>query len=97
MVVFMTDGHPTVGETNPQRIIKNAARSNKVGAKIFVFGVAEEINTKLLDRVAALEPEIVVVEQYTDLLAGLELLHRLLHRNFLGDLCHHAGHFDPHG
>ncbi|MBW1810213.1 MAG: VWA domain-containing protein [Deltaproteobacteria bacterium] len=52
MVVFMTDGHPTVGETAPQRIIKNAAKANKVSAKIFVFGVGNEINTKLLDKVS---------------------------------------------
>ncbi len=52
LVVFMTDGHPTVGETGPKRIVKNTARANKVGARIFVFGVGAEVNTKLLDRVS---------------------------------------------
>ncbi len=52
MVVFMTDGHPTVGETSPARIIKHTAGANKVAAKIFVFGVGDEINTKLLDKVS---------------------------------------------
>jgi len=52
LVVFMTDGHPTVGETDPARIVKNALGANKVGAKVFVFGVGEELNTLLLDKLA---------------------------------------------
>ena len=53
MVVFMTDGHPTVGETDPKRIMQNAAKANGVATKVFVFGVGEEINTLLLDKVAS--------------------------------------------
>lgn len=52
LVVFMTDGHPTVGETDPERIVKNALAGNKVGTKVFVFGVGEELNTLLLDKLA---------------------------------------------
>jgi Ca-activated chloride channel homolog len=52
LVVFMTDGHPTVGETVPEQIIKHAKAANHVAAKLFVFGVGEEINTHLLDRVS---------------------------------------------
>jgi Ca-activated chloride channel family protein len=52
LVVFMTDGHPTVGETDPERILKNALGANKVGAKLFVFGVGDDLNTHLLDKLA---------------------------------------------
>jgi Ca-activated chloride channel family protein len=49
IVVFLTDGHPTVGETTPRTIIARVKKGNGVGARIFVFGVGEDINTHLLD------------------------------------------------
>ncbi len=53
MLVFMTDGLPTVGETNADRIIKNS-RDNKVeGLRLFTFGVGYDVNTRLLDKLAA--------------------------------------------
>lgn len=53
MLVFMTDGLPTVGETNVDRIIKNS-RDNKVdGLRLFTFGVGYDVNTRLLDKLAA--------------------------------------------
>jgi len=53
IVVFLTDGYPTVGETGPKRIVKHVDRLNRHGAKIFVFGIGQEINTKLLDEIAS--------------------------------------------
>ncbi len=53
MIAFITDGHPTVGETDPDRIAKDVVRLNKDKLRVFVFGIGEEINTKLLDRLAA--------------------------------------------
>jgi Ca-activated chloride channel family protein len=52
LVVFMTDGHPTVGETDPKLIINNSKKANQVAARVFVFGVGEEINTHLLDKIS---------------------------------------------
>jgi len=52
MVVFLTDGHPTVGETSPKRIVKHVKRANQVAARVFVFGVGNEINTHLLDKIS---------------------------------------------
>lgn len=53
MMVFMTDGLPTVGETNIDRILRNA-QSNKVyGLRLFTFGVGYDVNTRLLDKLAA--------------------------------------------
>ncbi len=49
LVVFLTDGHPTVGETDPKTILAHVKKSNGAGARIFVFGVGDDINTHLLD------------------------------------------------
>ncbi len=56
MIVFMTDGLPTIGEPIPDRIL--AGLKEKVGAaavsntRIFSFGVGPDVNTKLLDLMA---------------------------------------------
>jgi len=49
---FMTDGEPTVGERNEMQIAANAARENKVNARLFAFGVGFDVNARLLDRLA---------------------------------------------
>ena len=53
MLVFMTDGLPTVGETNIQRIIQNAHAVRVRGVRLFTFGVGYDVNTALLDKLAA--------------------------------------------
>ncbi len=53
MLVFMTDGLPTVGETNVDRIIKNAQSTKVEGLRLFTFGVGYDVNTRLLDKLAA--------------------------------------------
>ncbi len=49
-VVFLTDGIPTAGETNEQKIVVNAKDNNKVKARIFAFGVGYDLNSRLLDK-----------------------------------------------
>lgn len=51
-IVFLTDGLPTVGETNIQNILENVKGANGHGARVFVFGVGYDVNTRLLDRLA---------------------------------------------
>lgn len=53
LLVFMTDGLPTVGEQNVERIIQNVTRARRDGLRLFTFGVGYDVNTRLLDRVAA--------------------------------------------
>ncbi|HKR02667.1 MAG TPA: VIT and VWA domain-containing protein [Pyrinomonadaceae bacterium] len=53
MLVFMTDGLPTVGETNISRIIENVRGSRVQGVRLFTFGVGYDVNTALLDKLAA--------------------------------------------
>ncbi len=49
-VIFLTDGLPTVGETNEMKIVENAKKANKVRARIFAFGVGYDVNSRLLDK-----------------------------------------------
>ncbi len=53
LVVFITDGEPTVGVTDPDAILKNVASLNGGRtARIFSLGVGFQVNTKLLDRLS---------------------------------------------
>jgi Ca-activated chloride channel family protein len=51
-LLFLTDGQPTSGETSEARITANAGQENKVHARMFVFGVGFDVNSRLLDRLA---------------------------------------------
>ena len=51
-IVFFTDGEPTIGETNPEAILSNAAKRNTANTRIFTFGVGDDVNAVLLDRLA---------------------------------------------
>jgi len=53
IVVFLTDGKPTIGETDTQSIVDNISGKNMAGARVFVFGVGEKVNTHLLDRISS--------------------------------------------
>lgn len=51
IVVFITDGIPSIGETAPDRIAERA--SARLGTRrIFAVGVGHDVNTYLLDRLA---------------------------------------------
>ncbi len=48
-VVFLTDGCPTVGDTNVDHIVANAKERFDKQVKLFAFGVGYDVNTTLLD------------------------------------------------
>ncbi len=52
MVLFATDGLPTIGERDPEAILKNMAKKNTENVRMFVFGEGFDVNTKLLDFLA---------------------------------------------
>jgi Ca-activated chloride channel family protein len=52
IVVFLTDGLPTVGEVDAERIVDNVGGSAPRNARIFPFGVGYDVNTMLLDTIA---------------------------------------------
>jgi len=53
ILVFMTDGLPTVDETNVTRIVDNVRKAATKGVRMFTFGVGYDVNTALLDKIAA--------------------------------------------
>ena len=52
IIIFLTDGMPTVGETEIGSIIKNVTKENDGNSRLFVFGVGYDVNTQLLDKLA---------------------------------------------
>jgi Ca-activated chloride channel family protein len=54
LVVFLTDGLPTAGITDEAAIARRVAETNgRIEARLHVFGVGYDVNTHLLDRLAA--------------------------------------------
>lgn len=52
-VLFLTDGLPTAGNTNEMQIAENTRRKNQHQARVFAFGVGEDVNARLLDRLVS--------------------------------------------
>ncbi|HBR58577.1 MAG TPA: trypsin, partial [Blastocatellia bacterium] len=53
MLVFMTDGLPTVGESNVDKIVANIKTARKAEVRIFPFGFGYDVNTALLDKLGS--------------------------------------------
>ncbi|MBU1701234.1 MAG: VWA domain-containing protein [Candidatus Eisenbacteria bacterium] len=52
MIIFMTDGEPTVGETDISKILAHTIDRNSSRLRIFPFGVGYDVNTHLLDQLS---------------------------------------------
>ena len=53
MVVFMTDGKPTVGPRDVNSIVNNVKSKLRKGTRVFSLGVGDRVNTKLLDSLSS--------------------------------------------
>ena len=53
VIVFLTDGRPTVGVRKEAQILENVAQANGNQSRIFVFGAGYDVNVRLLDKMAA--------------------------------------------
>ena len=51
LVVFLTDGMPTVGHTEPARILGDVTTWSRA-SRVYVFGVGDDVNTTFLDAIA---------------------------------------------
>jgi len=51
-VIFLTDGQPTIGPTDNESILAAVAKANTTQARLFVFGVGDEVNATLLTALA---------------------------------------------
>ncbi len=52
VVVFLTDGRPTVGTIDENQILAGATKSKTGLTRIFCFGLGTDVNTHLLDKIA---------------------------------------------
>ena len=52
IVLFLTDGLPTMGRTSEKTIRDLVQRSNPNGRRVFTFGVGVDVNTPLLESIA---------------------------------------------
>ncbi len=51
VMVFLTDGLPTVGVTREDQILANVKESNTGNTRVFCFGLGHDVNTHLLDQI----------------------------------------------
>jgi len=51
MIVFITDGKPTIGETFEEKLLSKIKANNAENTRIFTFGIGDDINTHLLDKI----------------------------------------------
>lgn len=51
LVIFLTDGLPTVGETGNDRIVDSVKEDGSGRTRVFCFGIGNDVNTHLLDRI----------------------------------------------
>jgi Ca-activated chloride channel homolog len=52
VVIFLTDGLPTTGETDPDRIVANISAAAPKSVRLFAFGVGDDVDTMLLDELS---------------------------------------------
>ncbi|HUR47332.1 MAG TPA: VIT domain-containing protein [Candidatus Saccharimonadales bacterium] len=52
VLIFLTDGRPTVGNTDENQILDSVKKENKSNTRIFCFGIGTDVNTHLLDQIA---------------------------------------------
>ncbi|MFH2069105.1 MAG: VIT and VWA domain-containing protein [Candidatus Omnitrophota bacterium] len=51
-IIFLTDGKPTIGATKEETLVSRVRREASGGIRVFTFGVGDDINTHLLDRIS---------------------------------------------
>lgn len=52
MIFFASDGLPTQGERNLEKLAAKVGGANKAGVRLFAFGVGTDVNTAFLDKIA---------------------------------------------
>lgn len=79
-ILFLTDGMPTMGETDPGRILDNADKNQPAQrVRLFTFGVGYDVNTDLLDalsramggRSSYVKPDEAIDERVSEFYQGI--------------------------
>jgi Ca-activated chloride channel family protein len=85
-VLFITDGLPSVGEQNPERIAQRVEQT-RGRTRVFAFGVGYDVNTYLLDRLsAAARGSTQYVQPSEDVERAIARLAQKIQRPVLTDL-----------
>jgi Ca-activated chloride channel family protein len=50
VIIFLTDGMPTIGVTDEEQILSNVKQHDSGQTRIFCFGIGTDVNTHLLDK-----------------------------------------------
>lgn len=50
VIIFLTDGMPTIGVTDEDQILANVRQNDSGRTRIFCFGIGTDVNTHLLDK-----------------------------------------------
>ena len=61
VIIFLTDGRPTIGTTDENQIVSNVKRHNEGRTRVFCFGIGTDVNTHLLDKITE---ETRAISQY---------------------------------
>lgn len=51
VIIFLTDGRPTIGLTDEDQIVTNVKHENDGRTRVFCFGIGTDVNTHLLDKI----------------------------------------------
>ncbi|MFP4027781.1 MAG: VIT and vWA domain-containing protein [Candidatus Brocadiia bacterium] len=51
IVVLITDGKPTIGIVDPEKIVASVKEANEKNVRVFSFGIAENLDVPLLDQI----------------------------------------------
>jgi Ca-activated chloride channel homolog len=51
VLIFLTDGRPTIGVTDEEQIVANVKKENDGHTRVFCFGIGTDVNTHLLDKI----------------------------------------------
>jgi Ca-activated chloride channel family protein len=51
VVIFLTDGLPTIGTTSEDQIVGNVKSNSGGNVRVFCFGIGQDVNTHLLDKI----------------------------------------------
>jgi Ca-activated chloride channel family protein len=52
VIIFLTDGRPTIGVTGESQILESIGKENRGKTRVFSFGIGTDVNTHLLDRLS---------------------------------------------
>jgi len=61
VIIFLTDGKPTIGTTDESQIVANVKKQNEGRTRVFCFGIGTDVNAHLLDKITE---ETRAISQY---------------------------------